>query len=85
MNIRTGDEVLHKPSGETWLVAGVEDGRLMWVGWPEGTVPVTDCELTSAAPDDLSIKLLHELAKIGANDMRCRYALRKLAEMGISA
>jgi len=28
--IDTGDYVLHKPSGETWLVAFVKDEKLWW-------------------------------------------------------
>ena len=35
MDIDTADHVKHGPSGETWVVAYVEDDRLAWCGWPE--------------------------------------------------
>ena len=46
--IMPNDVVLHKPSGEKWVVAGVnhEEGRLIPMGYPfPSTVSVGDCEL----------------------------------------
>lgn len=48
MKIRPSDIVLHKPSGEKWVVCGVnrEQGRLIPCGYPFPTVAkIEDCEL----------------------------------------
>ena len=61
MEIDTGDTVLHKPTGEEWLVAGVKGDRLMWCGWPEGWAKLAECELVEKATPEARDKLLHEL------------------------
>lgn len=76
--MRTGDAVLHRPSGETWSVAFVEDGRLCARGWPLSLVPVEDCELKRACSDEQHDKILHEMAAMSGNDPRRSYARRKL-------
>lgn len=46
--IRAGDTVLHRPSGETWVVCGVnyDRGQLIPCGWPFPTLAMlADCEL----------------------------------------
>lgn len=46
--IRPNDTVLHKPSGETWVVCGVdhERGELIACGYPFPTLAkLSDCEL----------------------------------------
>ena len=46
--IRPNDTVLHKPSGETWVVCGVdhEKGELIPCGYPFPTIAkLSDCEL----------------------------------------
>jgi hypothetical protein len=46
--IRPNDIVLHKPSGETWVVCGVDHskGELIPCGYPFPTLAkVSDCEL----------------------------------------
>lgn len=50
---RSGDVVLHRPSGETWVVAYAdpETGYMSYCGWPDGEVPISDCTLTKAASD----------------------------------
>lgn len=78
MDIDTGDTVRHRLTGEEWLVAGVEDGRLMWCGWPEGSVHVTECELVEKAKPGERDKLLHELAAVNRNDRRACFARRAL-------
>jgi hypothetical protein len=77
--IDTADHVLHKPTGETWAVACVRDGKLSWCGWPEGMAELRDCTLTKKASPDERTKLLAELAAMNSSDHRCRYAKDLLA------
>lgn len=77
--IDTGDSVFHRPTGETWIVACVQDGRLSWVGWPEGTASVADCDLTERATPESRLKLLQDMAAMSQPDHRQRYAARRLA------
>lgn len=66
--IRPNDIVLHKPSGETWVVCGVDHqkGELIPCGYPFPTLAkVTDCELieeryTVTAQPEEYIKALQE-------------------------
>lgn len=49
--IKPNDVVLHKPSGEKWVVAGVNayDGKLIPKGYPFPSVAnIADCELIEA-------------------------------------
>ncbi len=78
--IDTGDTVFHEPTGETWLVALVRDGRLSWCGYPEGTADLADCSLLSKAPDEDRERLLRELAAIDGSDHRARYAQARLEQ-----
>ena len=46
--IRPNDIVLHKPSGEKWVVAGVnyDEGKLVPMGYPFPSLAnIADCEL----------------------------------------
>jgi len=46
--IKPNDIVLHKPSGEKWVVAGVnyDEGRLIPMGYPFPSLAyISDCEL----------------------------------------
>ncbi len=48
MVIRPNDTVLHKPSGETWVVCGIDydKGELIPCGYPFPTLAkLSDCEL----------------------------------------
>ena len=77
--IKTGDHVKHGPTGETWIVAFVEDNWLHWCGWPEGCANLNDCELIKSASESERLKLLEQMAKMPLrNDPRKRYALRIL-------
>lgn len=77
--IDTGDVILHKPTGERWVVAFVKDGRLTWCGWPEGTAALSDCELIEAATDEQRVRLLNEMAAMAEqDDSRCRFARWRL-------
>lgn len=82
--IKTGDTVLHRPSGEHWLVAGVDGDRLMWCGWPEGSANLSDCELINSCDAASELSMLHELADMSSPDMRRRFAIRRLTEIGDS-
>lgn len=48
---RCGDHVLHKPSGETWVVAWCEGDDLAWCGWPNGIARTSDCQIVHRASD----------------------------------
>lgn len=73
---RTGDHVVHRPTGETWVVAYVDGDRLSWCGWPEGRADVADCERVHVATDDEHAALVREIAAV-ANDHRAG-AVRRL-------
>ena len=72
--IDTADTVLHKPSGESWIVAFVQDGRLCACGWPLEFVPVEDCDLIEKATPESRAKLLRQMADISESDPRRTYA-----------
>jgi hypothetical protein len=78
--VRTGDHVLHAPTGETWVVAGVwpEDDRMSWCGWPEGYAKMSDCWVVKQATDEEHRALLERMAQMTGNDHRARYAKRML-------
>lgn len=43
--IERGDEVYHRPSGETWVVKRA-DGEHVWpAGWPPSLARAADCDL----------------------------------------
>ena len=47
-DIRPNDTILHKPTGETWVVCGVdrEKGKLIPCGYPfPSLADIADCEL----------------------------------------
>lgn len=49
--MRAGDHVLHRPTGETWVLAAVDGEDVLWAGWPPGRARLADCELLTAATD----------------------------------
>jgi hypothetical protein len=51
--IRCGDHVLHRPSGEEWVVAyaDYESGNLAWAGWPDGSARIEDCDRIKTCDD----------------------------------
>ena len=50
---RAGDTVLHRPTGETWILAVDQFGdRVSPCGWPETIAGASDCELKVAASND---------------------------------
>lgn len=77
--IKTGDCVHHRPTGEAWQVAYVRGDKLAWCGYPEGEANLSDCELTIACNDEERMKLLRAMALIPEPDARGRYARAELA------
>lgn len=65
--IRTGDTVVHRPSGEKWTVAyaDYETGRLAACGYPDGEARIADCDLVKACSDHEYMDLIAELAVSG--------------------
>lgn len=82
--IDTGDEVLHRPTGEHWVVAYVRGDRIAWCGWPEGEAALADCELVTKANEGYRRQLLEQLAKADG-DARGRYAKARLARSSMQA
>lgn len=62
--LRTGDRVLHRPTGETWIVAFVEGGKIAWCGWPDGRADVADCDRIHVATEEEHRQLVRELARL---------------------
>lgn len=82
--IKTGDTVLHRPTGEHWTVAYVQGKRLAWCGYPEGEADLTDCELLESCSEEERITTLRNWAKPNLrSDARGRYAYRTLVAEGL--
>ena len=81
--IDTADVVLHKPSGEMWIVAyaDYENDRIAWCGWPDGTALLSDCELIESADDAQRRLRLRDMAK--STGHRAEYARKRLAAAAI--
>lgn len=82
--IKTGDTVIHRPTGETWVVAVVreDEDRLSWCGWPEGMANLSDCDLVESCSDEYRLALLKDMAAMRShNDHRFRYATAELARL----
>lgn len=45
--IKAGDSVLHRPTGETWYLLGVNKrhGKVCVAGWPPTIADLADCDL----------------------------------------
>lgn len=49
---QAGDVVLHRPTGEKWLlIVDEHDGRVVPGGWPDTRAEASDCELIKASPN----------------------------------
>jgi hypothetical protein len=81
--MRAGDTVLHKPTGEEWLVAYVEGDDLAWCGWPDGLARTGDCELVRACSDEEHVRRLRALAAADAG-RRSRKAQIALESIGVA-
>lgn len=81
--MRTGDSCFHKPTGETWLVAFVDEarGHVAPCGWPMCLAQLTDCTLVESCSDEESEKWLQRLADMGGgHDPRKSWAQRAIAD-----
>lgn len=78
--MKTGDTVLHGPTGEEWVVAYVDiaNNRLAWCGWPPGLAKFSDCTLVDVCSDEDSAKLIREIADMNSDDHRRQWARRYL-------
>lgn len=68
--IRPNDVVLHKPSGEKWVVAGVntQTGELVPMGYPFPSIAkLSDCELLEShyTTEHQSEYVIKEFKKLG--------------------
>ena len=69
--IEPNDIVLHKPSGEKWVVAGVNaaEGLLIPKGWPFPTIAkISDCEVIEKSRPEFAFQdpdVIAELLKRG--------------------
>ena len=84
-HIKTGDTVLHKPTGEEWVVAFAkyETGRLSPCGWPEDLAYIRDCELVESCTEEERMDLLLRLSRMSGGDSRRSYAQHTLNQMGV--
>ena len=68
--MRIGDHVFHKPSGETWIVARVDDTSVYPLGWPCTQAKRADCTLVEPCADEQHAKLIDDLTRLPADDPR---------------
>jgi uncharacterized protein YodC (DUF2158 family) len=71
---RCGDQVRHKPSGESWVVAWAEGDDIAWAGWPNGIARLSDCEVIHRCSDDEHRKEVTGWQKV--NDPRAARVMR---------
>ncbi len=61
--IRAGATVLHKPSGETWVVYIMRGNTVIAADYPQRVASVEDCELIQGVSDEDHIAFLYEITK----------------------
>lgn len=77
--MRTGDVVLHRPSGQSRTVAYTMGEIVVLCGWPSSAVYPETCELLHVATDEEHAASLRQMAKAqDKDDSRRRYARRTL-------
>ena len=76
--MRAGDTVLHRPSGEFWIVAYVDGEYMSWCGWPEGEARTADCKVITPASDPVHRSWLERIADSAVGGKRQRMAQRAL-------
>lgn len=78
--MRTGDIVRHRPSGEEWLVAWADhqSGYMAPCGWPTCQAKIEDCTVVLMADDAANDKLIDELSRSGRTDAHRAAAIRAL-------
>lgn len=62
MIFRTGDVILHKPSGEKWTVAYGDEYQVICCGWPESFADAKDCAMLQPATDKEHWNLVRQIA-----------------------
>lgn len=62
---KPGDVVLHRPSGETWVVAVADPERneLIACGWPCSFERLSDCDITEESSPEEARELAHRLVR----------------------
>lgn len=70
VTFRTGDTILHKPSGETWTVAWGDDREVICCGWPESFADASDCEMLQTATDEEHWTLVRRIAEPNSSSPR---------------
>ena len=75
--IETADIVRHAPTGEEWLVAYVENGKLCACGWPESLADLSDCTLVKKATEQEKQQLIQQLAAMGGHEYDSRRSWAK--------
>lgn len=76
---KAGDRIKHVPSGEEWIVAcDEENGDVICCGWPETIAKWSDCVLEEAATPEGRRKLLEDVARSCAGQLRGSRASRQL-------
>lgn len=83
MIISTGDIVKHIPTGEEWVVAFNENGRLSPCGWPESLAETSDCVLVEKATDEKRIELEQRLLNLPSFDIRGSWARRNIKKLEV--
>lgn len=80
--LRTADVVLHRPTGETWVLAYADHdaGKLCPMGWPFCEAAIADCDPVKLAEDDAYLDTLADLAVSGA---QCAQKATRLAAIEI--
>ncbi len=77
--IKAGDTILHRPSGEKWLVAATRRDELVCYGWPESIAKLDDCDLIESCTDEEHIAVLMEVSR-SRTSVRSNWAYHALAE-----
>jgi hypothetical protein len=69
---RCGDLVLHRPSGETWVIAYADPVQdvIAWAGWPNGQARLSDCEVVRRFGDAAHAQAVAAWAASGHDDGR---------------
>lgn len=82
--IDAADVVLHRPSGESWIVAAVvrEEGTLSPCGYPPTYVKLADCDLLQKASESERDRMLTKwICRTHRNDVRHEMAKSRRVEV----
>lgn len=80
--MRTGDIVLHRPTGEEWLVAWADprSGYMAPCGWPTCQALIADCDLVERASDEKCSAIVAEVSRSGRSDAHMAEVCRALSQ-----